>query len=270
MTKGRLIRGLGLTTGLLLALAGSAQAGTQSDVVKFRQPYPLADSSRLVVQGERANAGASSAQSRGADCRLPRPSLSLAPRERAVELRQISLNARTCRATFERGVPPKGSDGSFEGKPQSGARRETGGTGVQALANGYRFSGYGRAWYRDARNGKIVSAVRSGADWNTTGACVGANNTWFRNSADTASGWFEVSHRWSYINNRCEFVLSSTNAHFRDPQFTGCSGGPAVDSYYSRVRFLGYPNGGIRGSRSSYNDPSCKNVLVAYFALYRR
>jgi hypothetical protein len=270
MTKGRLIRGLGLTTGLLLALAGSAQAQTASDVVKFSQPYRLADSTRLVVQGDRVGASASSAGARGADCRMPRPSLSLAPRERAVELRQLSLNKRTCRATFERGVPPKSSEGAFDGKTQSGARRQTAGTGVSALANGYRFSGYGRAWYRDARNGKIVTAVRSGADWNTTGACIGANNVWFRNSADTASGWFEVSHRWSYINKRCDFVISSTNAHFRDPQFTGCSGGPAVDSYYTRVRFIGYPNGGIRGSRSSVNEPSCKNVLIAYFALYRR
>jgi hypothetical protein len=266
-----LARSLGVATMATLALAGSAQAESGSDVVKVRQPYPLADATRFVVQGERAGAAAA-AGAPGANCRMPRPSLSLAPRERAIELRQLSLNPRTCRATFERGVPPKGAEGPVDDKPQSaGSRRSAGPSGgVSAQANGYRYSGYGRAWYRDARNGKIVTAVRSGADWNTSGACIGASNVWFRNSADTASGWDEVSHRWSYINNRCDYVVSSTNAHFRDPSFTGCSGGPQVDSFYNRVRFVGYPNGGIRGSRTSWNEPSCKNVLIAYFALYRR
>lgn len=272
MRKGSLIRGLGLATGVLLAFAGSAGADTQGDVVKVRQPYPLGDSTRFVVQGRQDGVGASSEGTRRTNCKVPQPSLSLAPRERAIELRQLSLNLRTCRATFERGVPPRSAERSASIQPQSAGARRGGGrpSGVSSLADGYRWSGYGRAWYRDARNGRVVTEVKSGADWNSSGACVGANYTWFRTSAHTASGWLGVSDRWSFLNNACDRVVSSTNAHFRDRNFKGCSGGPVVDSYYKRVRFVGYPNGGIRGSRTSYNEPSCKNVLIAYFALYRR
>ncbi len=272
MTKGRLIRGLGLATGLLLALAGSAQAGKHGDVVKVRQPYPLADATRFVVQGRQGEVAARSRGTRRADCRMPRPSLYLAPRQRAIELRQLSLNVRTCRATFERGVPPTWADGSSSEKPQSaGSRRGGGGAaGVQAAARGYRWGGYSRAWYRDSRTGKVVTEIRSGADWNSSGGCIGANNAWFRTFADTSTGWFHVSRRWSFINDTCDYVISSTNAHFRDRRFTGCSGGPVVDSYYNKARFVGYPNGGMKGSRTSRTEPSCKDVLIAHLALYRR
>ena len=272
MTKGRLIRTLGLATGMSLALAASAQAATPSDGAQFRQPYPLSDTTRFAVQGRQDGVAASGDGTRRANCRLPRPTLSLAPRERAIELRQLSFNPRTCRAVFERGVPPRSARRSVDEKPQSAGAKRRGAAagGVSSLANGYRYSGYSRAWYRDARTGRVVTEVKSGADWNSNGRCVGANNTWFSNTANTASGWFEVSHRWSVLNTSCDYVISSTNAHFRDRRFTGCSGGPQVDSYYNRVRFVGYPNGGIKGSRSSHNEPSCKNTLIAYFALYRR
>lgn len=269
MTKGRRIRTLGLATGLSLALAGSAQAATPNDGAEFRQPYPLKDATRFVVQGRQEGVSASGEATRRTNCRVPQPSLSLAPDQRAIELRQVSLNPRTCRATFERGVPPRSAQPSASAKPQS-AGSKRGGTGVSSLATSYRWGGWGRAWYRDSRTGKVVNEVNSGADWNRSGSCIGTNNIWFSNYASTATGWFEVSHRWSYVNRNCDYLISSTNAHFRDRRFSGCSGGPAVDAYYRRVRFVGYPNGGIKGSRSSNIEPSCKNTLIAYFALYRR
>jgi hypothetical protein len=117
----------------------------------------------------------------------------------------------------------------------------------------------------------VVTEVNSGADWNPKGNCIGTNNIWFANYASTHTGWSEVSHDWAYLNTRCDYLVSRTDAHFRDRNFSGCSGGgPVLDSYYRRVRFVGYPNGGIKGSRSSRNEPSCQNVLYAYFALYRR
>jgi hypothetical protein len=271
MRKGTLIRGLGLTAGLLLGLAGSAQAGTHGDVLTFKQPYPLSDSTRLEVQGRQVGAGAASV-TRG-QCRLPRATLSLAPHERAVELRQVALNRRTCRAVFERGVPPKSSRAQAAGAQESAGSRRAGGSGAQALATSPTWGGWSSAWYRDRRRGRIVSRVQSGADWTAKGGCIDASNTWFRNQADKSSGWNEVSHRWSKINDRCEFVVSSTNAHFRDQRFRGCGGSSTirvVDSFYNRVRFVGYPDGRIRGSKSSWNEPSCKDVLIAYYALYRR
>jgi hypothetical protein len=272
MTKGTLIRTLGLATGLLLALAASAQAATPSDGANLQQPYPLTDATRFVVQGRQDGVAANGDGTRRPNCRMPQPSLSLAPRERAIELRQLSFNPRTCRATFERGVPPRSSQRPPSEKPQSAGAKRAGGSaaGVNSLVTGYRWSGYGRAWYRDSRTGKVVNEVNSGADWNRNGGCIGTNNIWFSNYASTATGWFEVSRRWSYVNRNCDYLVSSTNAHFRDRRFTGCSGGPAVDAYYSRVRFVGYPNGGIKGSRSSRIEPSCKDTLIAYFALYRR
>ena len=270
MTKGSLIRVLGLMTGILLALAGSAQAATpDGNEAQARQPYPLTDSTRFVVQGRREGVTASSDAARGANCVTPQPPLALAPRERAIEVREVAFDPRTCRTTYERGVPPRSSASSTLGKPQSAGSR-TRAAGVQTLANGYRFSGYGRAWYTDTRTGKRVTEVNSGADWNTGGGCVTANNVWFSNYASTTTGWREISHRWSYINRECDYVVSSTNAHFRDTYFTGCPSALKVDSYYTRVRFVGLPNGGMRGSRSSRNEPSCKDTLVAYFALYRR
>ncbi len=269
MTKRTLTSRLIVGVGLLLACAGPAQAATDGDVVRFKQPYVLGDSTRIVVQGTPVRAAEERARP---DCRLPRASLSLAPRERAIELRQLSLNLRTCRATFERGVPPKSVDTSVQ-KPQSSGQQQgdgAGSSGVSALADGYTWSGYSKAWYRDARTNRVVSAVRTGADWNTRGACVGANNVWYRTFADTTTGWFEVSRKWTYYNSTCEYVISSMDAHYRDRNFTGCSGGPTVNSYYSRVRFVGYPNGGLKGSRTSWNEPSCKDVLIAHFALYRR
>lgn len=272
MTKGRLIRSLGLATGLLLALVGSAQAGNHGDVVTFEQPYPLTDSTRLEVQGRRVGPDAGTADVTRAHCRLPRAVLSLKPHERAVELRQLALNRRTCRAVFERGVPPKSARGATAGTTQSSGSRQTGGSseGVQAQGATPDWGGWSRAWYRDRRNGRIVNQVQAGADWTSRGGCIDASNLWFRNSAHTDSGWREVSHRWSRIQGICDYVVSSVNAHFQDRNFRGCSGGTVVDSYYSRVRFVGYPDGTIRGSKSSWNEPSCKDVLIAYYALYRR
>lgn len=272
MNNRGLIRELGLATALVLAFAGSGQAAESADTFRADQPYPLSDATRFVVQGRKEGPAASSDERRGTDCRVPQPSLSLAPRERAVELRQLSLNPRTCRATFERGVPPRSARRSASAEPQSAgaARGEGTAGGVGTLGDGYRFGGWGRAWYRDARTGKVVTEVNSGADWNSKGGCVGTNNIWFSNYASTRTGWFEVSHKWSYLNTRCDYVVSRTDAHFRDRNFTGCSDGPVVDSLYRRVRFVGYANGGISGSRTSRNEPSCKNVLIAYFALYRR
>jgi len=268
MTKRKLIRNLGLATGLLLAFAGSAQADHKGDVVKAKTPYPLADATQFVVQGRRDGVAASSERASGANCRVPQPSLSLAPRERAIEVREVSFNPRTCRTTFERGVPPRSAQPAASEKPQSAGASRAG--GVQSLANGYRYSGYGKAWYTDARTGKMVTSVESGADWNTSGGCIGANNTYFRNTASTATGWREVSHRWSFINKDCDQVVSSVNAHFRDTYFTGCPGAIRAESFYNKVRFVGLPNGGIKGSRGSRNEPSCKDTLIAYFALYRR
>ena len=222
MTKGRIIHCLGLSAGLLLALSGSAQADTHGDVVKSRQPYPLAEAKRSVVQGQRVGVAARGAERRRPSCRMPRASLSLARGERAIELRQVSINLRTCRATFERGVPPKWTEDSSSEKPQSaGANRGEGGraTGVHSAAREYAFGGYSKAWYTDARTGGGVTSVRSGADWNTSGGCIGTNNAWFRTWAHTATGWFEVSRRWSRLNTRCNYIISSTNAHFRDRQF---------------------------------------------------
>lgn len=273
MTKGRITYGLGLCAGLLLSLAGSAQADKHGDVVKYRHAYPLADSTRSVVQGRQVAVAASRGEPRRPSCRLPRASVSLAPHERAIEYRQLSINLRTCRATFERGVPPPGREGSPSEKPQSaGAKRGQGGraAGVQSAAREYDFWGYSKAWYTDARTGRILNSVRSGADWNTSGGCVDASRVWFRTFADRFTGWFEVSHRWSYINTRCRYVISSTNAHFRDRNFSGCSDGPMVDTFYSRVRFVGYANGNMRGSRTSWSEPSCYPVLVSHLALYRK
>ncbi len=273
MTKGRIIQGLGLCAGLLLALAGSAQADSHGDVVRFQQPYPLADSTRSVVQGRQVAVAARGSETRRPSCRLPRASVSLARDERAIESRQLSINLRTCRATFERGVPPKWTEGSSPVRQQSaGADRGEGSraAGVRAAARAYTFGGYSKAWYTDARTGRILNSVRSGADWNRSGGCVGANNVWFRTFADSFTGWSQVSRRWSYINTRCDYVVSSTNAHFRDRKFSGCSDGPVVDAHYSRVRFVGYPNGNAKGYRRSWIEPSCYPVLVAHLALYRR
>lgn len=270
MTKGRIIQGLGLSVGLLLALAGSAQA--DGHVIKYRQPYPLADSTRSVVQGHQVRAAARSAETRRPSCRMPEASVSLARHERSIEYRQLSINLRTCRAVFERGIPPNGTKSSSPQKPQSSAadRGQGGGraTDVRSAAR-YAFGGYSRAWYTDARTGRILNHVISGADWNRAGACIGTNLAWFRTWTDAATGWFKVSHRWSFINDRCSSIVSSTNAHFRDRNFTGCSE-PVVNTHYSRVRFVGYPNGNMKGSRTSWTDPSCYPLLVAHLALHRR
>ncbi len=275
MTKGRIIHGLCLWAALLLTLTASAQADTRGDVVRYRHAYPLADATRSVVQGRQVGVAARSGEARRPSCRLPGASLSLAPRERAIELRQLSINLRTCRATFERGVPPKGTEGASSGRPQSaGADRGGGGraTGVHTAARGYTWGGYSRAWTTDARTGRILSTVRSGADWSSSGGCIADDpNVWYRSIADTSTGWFHVMRpRWSVIDTRCSYVVSSVNADFRDRRFRGCSDGPVVDTHYRRVRFVGYPNGNIKGFRRSWNDPSCYPVLVSHLALYRR
>ena len=269
MKKGRIVlAGAAMATALLLALAGPGGAATSRDAVTAKQPYPLKDATRLVVQGRRDGVGAAGRD--GVRCRMPRATLSLAPRERAIELRELSFNQRTCRATYERGVPPRSAEGPAPEKPRSGEAKRAGdaGAGVHAAARGYRYSGYAKAWYWDVRARRVVNSVRSGADWNG-GRCVGANNTWFRNFADRSTGWFQFSKRWSSVNDACSYVISSTNAHFRDRNFTGCSDGPAVDTFFSRVRFVGYPNGGQKASRSSRVEPSCRYRLSARFALYR-
>jgi hypothetical protein len=275
MTKGRIIHGLGLCAGLLLALAGSAQADRHGDVIKYRHAYPLADAKRSVVQGRQVGAAARSGDTRRPTCRLPGASVSLARHERAIELRQLSINLRTCRATFERGVPPPGTEGSSSERPQAAAadRGQGGGgraTGVHAAAREYTFGGSSRAWYTDARTGRTLNVVRSGAVWNASGGCIGDNSVFYRTFADGSTGWFNVSRRWSYINDRCRYLVSSTNAHFRDNSFTGCDDGPEVNIHYSRVRLVGYPNGNMRGSRTSWSDPSCYPILVSHIALYRR
>ena len=277
MTKGRLIRALGLAAGLVLALAGSAQAGPHGDVLTVKHPYSLADSTRFEVQGRHSGEAPSSARGRLSDCEFPAVNLSLKPREQAVEAREVARNLRTCRAVFERGVPPKWSRSSSFAKPVSaGSRQSDGdaGTGVQSLSTAPTWGGWSAAWYRKRYSSGSLSSkltqVESGADWTSRGGCIDATNTWFRNSAHLSSGWREISHRWSKINDICDYVVSSTNAHFRDDNFTGCSGGPAVDTYYNRVRFVGYPDGSIKGSKSSWNEPSCYGVLIAYYALYRR
>lgn len=269
MTKGGLTRGLGLTAALALIVAAPAQAA-DGDVVKHKPPYPLKDSERVVVRGDKVAVATEEGRSRQA-CRMPTTALSLSPREDAVELRQLSLNRRTCRATFERGVPPKWTHPKPRGKPESsGARRSGSDGGVSVSADGYRFGGYSRAWYRDDWTGKIVNQVYSGADWNRRGWCVGTNNIWFSNFAHRRSGWDEVFHRWSYIDDRCRYVVSSVNARFRDPRFNGCDTRPVVNTQYRRVRFVGYANGGMRAYRRSWTDPSCKGRLTAFHALYRR
>ncbi len=273
MTKGRIIHGLGLWAVLLLALAGSAQADTHGDVVKYRHAYPLADSTRSVVQGRQVGVAARSAETRRPSCRLPGASLLLRPGERAIELRQLSINLRTCRATFERGIPPKWTERSSSARPQSAAAdRGAGGRadGVHAAAREYTWGGHSKAWYSDARTGRVLNTVRSGADWDGSGGCVGANSVWYRTWADRYTGWFHVSRRWSSITTRCAYVVSSVNAHFRDPQFRGCSAGPELNAHYRRVRFVGYANGNIKGSRTSWTDPSCYPHLIAHLALYRR
>jgi len=229
------------------------------------------------VQGRHSGEARSSAAGPLSDCKFPSVNLSLEPHQRAVEAREVARNLRTCRAVFERGVPPKSSRASSSLKPVSAGSRRSGGgagTGVQALSTGETWGGWSAAWYRkrysSGRLSSKLTQVQSGADWTAANGCIDASNTWFRNSAHLESGWREISHRWSKINGICDYVVSSTNAHFRDDHFTGCSSGPAVDTYYSRVRFVGYPDGRIRGSRSSWNEPSCYGVLIAYYALYRR
>ena len=200
MRNGTLIRGLGLTTGLMLALAGSAQAGTGGDPPT--QPYPLAHSTRVAVQGHHVAAGASSAD-RGSPCRMPATSLSLAPKERAVEMRQISFNPRTCRAVFERGVPPRWAKRPAAGKIQ-GQGRAAGpgaGSGVSTLAAGYTWGGFSSAYYKDRSTGRIYNLIEDGADWNSSRGCIGANSTWWRTAADTDTGWFRVSHSWSFVGS---------------------------------------------------------------------
>jgi len=272
MTKGRISHGLGLCAGLLLALAGSAQADSRGDVIRFKQPYPLADAKRSVVQGRSVAVAGRSPEARRRSCRLPGTTLSLDRDQRAIESRQLSINLRTCRATFERGVPPKGAEGSSSERTQSAeSDRGEGGraAGVQAAARQYNWGGYARAWYTDARTGRVLNAVRSSADW-TGGRCVGANDVGFRTFADTFTGWFQVWRRWSYINTECDYVVSSASARMRDRQFSGCSDGPVVDTLYSRVRFVGYPNGDAKGSRRGWSPPSCSRVLAVHFGLYSR
>jgi hypothetical protein len=225
------------------------------------------------VQGyQEGSTGAQSTEARGAACRLPGASLRLAPHERAVELREVALNVRTCQAILERGVPPKSARQPASAKvaTSAGERRGPGaGSGVRAAAFGYQWSGYSRSWYTDRRTGRIVSEIDDGADWNSDGGCIGANNVWFRTAADRSTGWRQVSHRWSVINTACNVVVSSVNAHFRNSRFRGCSGPPPVDTHYTRARFAGRPDGSISGGRRSRNEPGCFGVLIAYYALYR-
>jgi hypothetical protein len=270
MKKLQVIRVGAVAMGLLFAPAGSAGAATSPEAVGATQPYPLENAKRFVVQGRRV--GASAASRERAACRMPRTSLSLAPHERAIVLRELSLDQRTCRATYERGVPPGETELPVPGKRQQPGAVQVGdanaSAGASASASTYRYSGYAKAWYWDRRNDRVINSVRSGASWNG-GACIGANNTWFRNFADTATGWFQVSKRWSNVNDVCAYLISSTNASFRDRRFTGCSDGPVVDAFYSRVRFVGYPDGGQKASKSSRVEPSCSTRLTAWFALYR-
>jgi hypothetical protein len=269
MTIGRVIRGAAVATGLLLALTAPAGAATGNDQVRAREPYPLKDAARFAVQGRPERAAARSGED--TRCRMPRISLSLAPHERAVEVREVSFDPRKCRATFARGVPPRSSErlAGGESRVDSAERAGAAGTGVQALATGYQYSGYAKAWYWDRRAGRVVNSVRSGADWNSTGSCIGTTNVWFRTFAHRGSGWFQVSRDWSFVNEACEHVVSSTDAHFRDRVFKGCSDGPRLDAYYTDVRFNGFPNGGQTASRTSRVEPSCPQRLTAYFALYR-
>ena len=272
MTKGRIFHGLGLCAGLLLALAGSAQAGTNRDVIRFKHAYPLAEAKRSVVQGRSVAVAARSPEARRRSCQLPGATLSLPRHQRALESRQLSINLRTCRATFEQGVPPKGAEGSSSARTQSAeSDRGEGGRAaeVQAAARQYNWGGYTRAWYTDARTGRVLNAVRSSAYW-TGGRCVGLNSVGYRTFADTFTGWSQLWRRWSYINTKCDYVVSSTSARFRDRQFSGCSEGPVVDTLYSRVRFVGYPNGDAKGTRTGWSPPGCAPNLVAHLGTYSR
>lgn len=270
MAKGTAVRALSAGVGLLLIFAGPAQAGMHGDVMKFPEKYPLKKAKRIAVDGSRVDGSRVSTLARvqrRPGCRLPAGSLSLNRGERAVELRQLSLNLRTCRAVFERGVPPrsvieksappKQKAASVKGKGTSGSsQRGQGvlGRGVSAAsrwyptmgsagpAPGYRYGGYVKAFWEDPA-GINVNTVWDGADWNVSPRnrrCIGRNHTWQRYQWYRRSWWRRPVNRSSWTNSICRYVMSGSYARFFNDGF--CAGADTFATY-DPVRFYGFPNG---------------------------
>ena len=252
-----------LASGSLFASVANARVTT------FPQPYALAGSSTTTLQGTPTADGG---------CAFPPGRLTLPRAERAVELREVGLDAQTCTATIEQGVPPASALGQdvpadgFGFATSSGNRAPTASAARHvnrrptAHAAAYAYAaGYEKDWFEDPV-GIDVNKVISKVGFHYGGGCVrdaSWSGEWFW---FTTSGWNLISNS-NYGNVNCGQAYSSSWGHFKNGAF--CAGAN-VESYYNRTVVYGSPSGGLSATWNSYNTGAvCKSLLSFHRTLVR-
>jgi hypothetical protein len=240
-----------------LAAASAADASIQ----RYEHNYQLSDRRQFKLRGTPTADGA---------CVMPGGSMSLAPDQRAVEVREVEFDTDTCVATMEEGVPPastldetgtSGSDSASGSAPDrrgptaTAARRRRRLRAVAAAT--YRSAGYVSTWYEDPVNIN-VNLVRAKIDYYYNFSCTWGNLATWQEEWYTTSGWSRIGHDFQYAD-RCDLAASSVYAQFLNGVF--CAGGN-VWTTYDRTSIHGHKDGSLWAYwASSTSGAICRNLL---------
>src|SRR4051812_29445242 len=151
----RLFRWLPVPIAILFAMPGVAAAR----VVAFGHDYQLANSVTTVVRGTPDGAGG---------CVMPKGQMTLPLGQRAIEMRENSLDTTTCAAVIEQGTPPASalvndaaldtaaagygaarSRGGLDAFGRPTANTSRAGAGIKARAAYAYGEGYEKDWWED-------------------------------------------------------------------------------------------------------------------------
>jgi hypothetical protein len=203
---------------MLVSCAAATAVAADTSIQTYPHQYALTDSTEFTVHGTPDGKG---------NCIMPGGSVSLAPDELAVEVRENSFDPDSCTATFEQGTPPEGAPGDDDdARPgmadahgELGARpAEPAATAASAAAHRRRHRGRAAltfharghitTYYEDPI-GIDVNKVNDGIDYYYNGNCVTSGSQWYDYHWYTPSGWGKNADNWNTAN-RCDLEASSS------------------------------------------------------------
>ena len=260
----------GLLSTAALALLGSITTteAAVAKIVTFPQKYALHNSTYATVQGTVDSHGG---------CVFPGGAMTVTPAQAAVEMRETSINTKTCTATIEKGVPPNGARSLVAGTSatvkNAGQRRGIINPFLGAPAQRTTLratygssSGYEKDWWEDPL-GIDVNKTISHLSFQYDGRCIRKASWYGEKFLFSTSGWTLTSwNNRGYFN--CGSAYSTSYAHFHNGKF--CAGA-SVDTYYDRTMVSGWPDGTLHASWRSYNvGPRCKSLLSFHHTASQR
>lgn len=240
-------------------------------VQTYKQAYPLASSHAYSLHGTKSADGSCAfpgAVPGASSASAPAP-LVLAPGQKAVEVRQTSLDESTCTTTMQQGTPPASALQS----PSANAMQEKSGPAAGATASGLsataaraaaanRYSkGYVTTFFEDPVN-IDVTKVNDGIAFNYNGTCVTYGSQAYDYYGYTTSGWGLNGDNFR-TSTTCDLEAASSYALFANGAF--CFPNRCYN-HYNRTSIHGHRDGYLYGFWNSNCDGDARCGLLTFHA----